>query len=132
MANLEELLRERAALVTEIEEFEKRVEDKKRVLKGLDDGIMAKFDAEGVSSTKIPGLGSFILQTRYYASIPEDRKDVGIAVIKKHYPSLVKESVNSQTLSAWWNEFKKSGETVPQEIVDVIKESMTRFLQWRR
>lgn len=130
--NLEEMLTERARFVTRMEAREAENEKDKGEVKALDDAIMAKYDAEGMTSIKIPGLGSFILSERTFASIPPEKKEAAIPAFKRHFPELVQEVINAQTLGAFVREARKNGAELPAEIIECIKESKTRFMTWRR
>ena len=129
---LNEMLEERAKLVREREALDEKVDEKKKEVKTLDEAVLAKFDAEGTSSVKIPGLGTFGSTERTYASILAEKKEQAMPLFKKHFPDLVTESVNSQTLAAFMKEAKKSGQDLPAEIVECVKVSVVRGLRWNR
>lgn len=131
-SNLETVLKERVALVTAMEVKQQEIDKIKKELAAVDDAICARFEGEGMTSAKIPGLGSFIMQRRTFASILPDRKEDAIAIFKKNYPDLVQETINSQTLGAFWREAKKIGTEIPAEVRSCVKESETKFIQWRR
>lgn len=130
--SLETILKERVALVTAMEVKEQEIEKIKKELAAMDDAVCARFEGEGMTSAKIPGLGSFIMQRRTFASILPDRKADAIPLFEKYFPDLVQKTVNAQTLGAFWREAKKTGTEIPAEIVSCVKESETKFIQWRR
>jgi hypothetical protein len=129
---LESILKMRATLVTAMEVKEQEADALKKELATIDEAVCARFEAEGMTSAKIPGLGSFIMQRRTFASILPDRKVEAIGLFETHYPDLVQKTVNAQTLGAFWREAKKTGTEIPAEIVACVKESETKFIQWRR
>ena len=130
--NLNELLEKRAATVREKESLDEKVDGLKAEIKTLDEAVLARFDAEGMFSTKIPGLGTFSATERVWASIPKDQKEFAIAQFKAHFPDLVVESINAQTLSAFMKDAKANGQELPPEIVQCVKLSPTRGLRWNR
>lgn len=130
--SLENILKTRVAMVTAMEVKEQEMEAIKKELATIDEAVCARFEAEGMTSAKIPGLGSFIMQRRTFASILPDRKVEAIALFEANFPDLVQKTVNAQTLGAFWREAKKTGTVLPAAIVSCVKESETKFIQWRR
>jgi len=126
------MLTMRAAIKTRVEGREEENKKDGKELKELDEAILLKFDNEGVSSMKVPGLGNFISQERTFASIKGDMKDEAIVAFEEHYPDLVKKTINSQTLGAFVREARKQGTTLPENITKCVNEYNTRFIMWRR
>ncbi len=130
--NLNELLEKRAATVREKEGLDEKVDDLKAEIKTLDEAVLAKFDAEGISNAKVPELGTFSMTERVWASIPKEQKERGIELFRKHFPDLVTTSINTNTLSAFMKDAKANGQELPAEIVEIVKLSPTRGIRWNR
>jgi N-acetyl-anhydromuramyl-L-alanine amidase AmpD len=64
---------------------------------------------------------TFYLSNRLHASIPADEKENVIRLFKEHpfYSGLVKESIDSKTLSAWVKERREEGD-MPKEIEEKL------------
>ncbi len=130
--NMREMLVERARLKTLYEEKEEELKDIKKEMNDVDVAAFAKFEAEGITSSKVPGVGNFIMMERINASVPDEMKAVYIERFKKHFPDLVQETINGNTLSAFYRDAKKNSRELPAEIEECLKSSVTRYMQQRR
>lgn len=129
---LEEMLRERARLKALHEEKEAEAAAVKKEMTDVDAAIFARFEAEGIASTKVPGVGNFIMMERMNASVVDERKGDYIERFKRHFPDLVQETINGNTLSAFVRDARKNDRELPPEIEECVKTSVTRYMQQRR
>ena len=130
--NLSELLTARAKVVVELEATEERAKELKKEVANMDNILYEKFVEEGVSSLKVPGLGSFSTRETEYYSIVGEKKEATIAAFKRDFPDLVYETVNANKLSAFMREAKKEGSELPQDILDGTTSYTKRIISWRR
>jgi len=78
--------------------------------------LCAQMEAVGIESFKT-SRGTFYTRSDFYASIPPDNRPVIFEWLRDNdLGSLIKETVNSRTLSATIKEMMAEGETVPAEI----------------
>lgn len=128
---LKELAEKRATLVRKIEGLDDDIEELKKEKVGLDEAMLAKFDAEGVTSFKSE-LGTMSSSEQNFASLSSERREEALVMAKKHIPDLVKESVNTRTLAGYLKEARKNKQEIPAEFLDLIKETTKRVISWRR
>lgn len=114
------------------ETLESELKDKKKELATMEEAILVHFDAEGMTSVKVAGLGNFIAQGQTYFSIKSDKKEGVLEAFKKYAPSLVKETINANSLSAFMREAEKEGQEVPAEIKEGVSSYDKRWISWRR
>lgn len=80
--------------------------------------------ARDVKSVKIEGIGTVGITNRISCSIPD--KDKGFEWLRANeHGSLITETVNSSTLSAFAKEMIEAGEDLPEEIFKVSTSSYT-------
>jgi len=132
MAKVSEILTERSKVVMRLDEIAEEEKKLRAELQAIDEAVIAGFDADGVTSVRVPELGTFVLSKRVYASILPERRTDAMALFKAHFPDLVQETVNGNTLSAFWRSAADSGQEIPKDLADCIKESVQRIVQWRR
>ena len=126
------MLTTRAAIVTRMEGREEENKKDKKELDALDEAVLLRFDNDGVTGVKVPGLGNFSGQRRTFANIKGDMKEEGIRAFKEHYPDMVKETINSNTLGAFVREAEKTGQELPESITKCVNVYVKRFITWRR
>jgi hypothetical protein len=130
--NLNEMLTEYARLDSEscrLEE-EKKKTDKERDTVEL--AIMEQYTNDGITSSRVSGLGSFVKTTMTRASIKADKKSEAIERFKKHFPDLVQETINAQTLSGFVSSSKKNDQEIPAEILECLNVFQKEYISWKR
>jgi hypothetical protein len=130
--NIDDYLREYArldALAVEQEKQFKATSAKRDVIEAQ---VIEKYAMEGVSSLKIEGLGSFPMTTMTRASIKADQSEAGIALMKKYYPDLVKETVNAQTLSGFVSNAIKNQQELPADLMEKLNVFKKQYISWRK
>ncbi len=127
--NMEEMLRQRASVKQKYVDADQLKKDTKKELDDFDAAIFARFEAEGVTSVKIAGLANFVMADKVYASILPDKKEQGMAAIKRHYPDLVNETINGNTLSAFVRDAMKNDRELPADISECLKVSPKKELR---
>jgi len=100
ISSLVDQLRELVKKNNEIKEIEKKLEELKEKRNMYQESIYSAMLDSQVGGIKVDGK-TFYPQSLYWASIPEDIKESGLAQLKSiGLGNLIKLSVNSQTLSA--------------------------------
>lgn len=129
---MEDFVREYARLDSVATQLEEAMKEANKKRDAVEQQIIERFNMEGMTSTKIAGLGTFSMTTMTRASIKADQKEQAILRFKSHYPDMVQETINAQTLSGFVNNSKKNGIDLPVEIVEVINIFQKQHLSWRR
>ena len=126
------MLRERAKLVATKEAADKALDNAKKELAAMDEGVIAKFEAEGMTNCKVADLGTFTMKSRTYWSMKAATKEETMTALRKEYPELVKETVSAQTLSGFMNEARKQGTTLSKEITEGVSGYDKKTVSWNR
>lgn len=129
--SLQKKLTARAELATRVDEKEADFEELKKELKAMDKSLMEMYAIEGVTSLKVPGIGTFTHMTRDNAKILPEKKAEAMAKLKLLYPDLVKETVNGNTFSAFVRQSIKTGQELPADLMALLKVSKSEWIQWR-
>lgn len=134
MEKMEELCEKVATLKTRVAELEGEAKRLKAEYAVLEEKVCDRFMEEGITSTKVAGLGSFSMQTRRFFSIKKEVADDVVAAFKEHYPDLVKETVNGQTLSAFCREMEdnETFDTLSDTIKNGLNRNARRVISYRR
>lgn len=132
LETIEDYVREYARLDEESVRLEEAKKEANRKRETVEQQIVERYTMEGMTSTKISGLGSFILTTMNAPSIPDDKKDAAIAAFKKYYPDMVKETVHPQTLKGFINNALKEGTEIPPDLLENLKIFKKQYITWRK
>ena len=130
--SIEKLLVDHATLQSMVDTKEREFKDAKKELQTLDEAILARFEVEGLTSCKISGLGSFIAGGQEYYSVVKENREEGMDAFRKHFPSMIHETINSSSLSAFMREAKKTGQVLPDEIMKSVTSYEKKWISWRR
>jgi hypothetical protein len=129
--SLDAIVREYAEFRKGVEEADAALDERKAQLKEMEKAVLTHFENEGVASIKVDGLGSFARRSTARVSIPAENKERAIGAIREFAPDLIQETVNSNTLSGWYREAKKSGRDIsPVEPLLSVYED--RGISWTR
>lgn len=130
--NIQEMLEEYALwdeLSAELENAKKEA-DKKR--ETVETAVMLHFENEGMSSAKVAGLGTFSMTSMTRASIKTELKEKAIAAMKLHYPDMVQETVNAQTLSGFVNNSLKNQIEIAPDVMECLSVFKKSYISWRK
>lgn len=132
LVTIEDYLREYARLDLE----ETRLEEARKALAAqrdtIEKQIVEKYTMEGMSSSRVAGLGTFSMSTMTRASIKEDQKETAIRLMKTYYPDMVKETVNAQTLSGFIGNSIKNQQELPADLLATLNVFKKQTLSWRK
>lgn len=132
LTTIEDYLREYARLDEEATRLEEQAKDAARRRDVVETQIIEKYNMEGMSSSRVAGLGSFVMTTMTRASIKADQKDRAIALFKEYFPDLVQETVNAQTLSGFVNNAAKNQQDMPPELLETLNVFKKQYLSWKK
>lgn len=130
--SLETMFRERTELVKKRDDLDFDLKEAKKKLATFDESLDLEYINEGVDSVKVKDLGTLSRSVTIRASIPKERKEELMLKFKEHYPDLVVESVNAQTLSAFVRDAKKSGTEIAGGILEELNIFEQPGFRWTR
>ena len=130
--SIEKLLIDHTTIQALVDVKEREFKDAKKQLQSIDEAILTRFEEEGLTSCKVSGLGSFIAGGQEYYSVVKDNREAGMEAFRKHFPSMIQETINSSSLSAFMREAKKTGQELPEEITKSVTSYEKRWVSWRR
>jgi hypothetical protein len=130
--SIEKLLVDHATLQSKVDIKEREFKDAKKELQTLDEAILTRFEEEGLTSCKVSGLGSFIAGGQEYYSLLKENREAGMEAFREHFPTMIQETINSSSLSAFMREAKKTGQDLPEEITKSVTSYEKKWISWRR
>lgn len=113
------------------EDMDERSKELGKELESIEVAIIGLFEAQGVSSVKIPDLGTFTRTEKLYASLKAETKPEGMQKLKEREPSIVVETVNAQTLSAYVREARRTGQDITW-LDPFLNAYQKKDLSWRK
>lgn len=132
LVTIEDYLREYARLDSEETRLEEARKQEAAKRDAVEKQIVEKYNMEGMTSSKVAGLGTFSMSTMTRASIKEDQKEAAIRLMKEHFPDLVKETINSQTLSGFVGNSIKNDQDLPAALLATLNIFKKQTLSWRK
>lgn len=130
--NAEQKLQEYAFWETLVVELETEMKEAAKQRDTVEVAIMEHFTNEGMTSAKVPGLGTFSKTSSVRASIKADMKEKGLAAFKEFYPDMVQETINAQTLSGFVNNSQKNDIPIEPRVLECLSIFRKEFISWRR
>ena len=125
MRTLAEEAREFATLTKEKRDLQGQLDALNEVLTQREGALLSRFGDEGVESVKIKlGKEAFTLFPRreLWASVVAGMEKSLFRLLRRnHYGDLIKEKVNTQSLSALVREFDQAGKGLPASWAKVVK-----------
>lgn len=132
LETVEDFVREYAKADEFATRLDEAAKDAKRKRETIEMQVIEKYTMEGMTSVRIAGMGSFVLTSMTRASIKEDAKAQALALFKEHFPDLVTETVNAQTLSGFVGRSQKDGIDLPEALMNCLNIFKKQYLSWKK
>jgi len=125
MKTIVEEAREFADMTKRKRDLQSQVDTLTELLTAKEEVLLTRFGDEGLESVKIKlGKEAFTLFPRreiWASPVPGEEKKLFSLLRRNHYGDLIKEKVNTQSLSALVREFDKDGKKLPAAWAKVVK-----------
>lgn len=129
---LKSMFEQRAKLVEARDDLKRKKEFAQKELDTFDESLDLEFLNEGVTSVKVEDLGTLTRIEKVRASILKERKEEGMAAFKQHYPDMVTEVINANTLSAFVSDMIKAGREMPKDIEECLNVYRQPGFRWTK
>jgi hypothetical protein len=125
MKTIVEEAREFADMTRRKRDLQSQVDTLTELLTAKEEALLTRFGDEGLESVKIK-LGKeaftlFPLRQLWASAVPGQEKKLFSLLRRNHYGDLIKEKVNTQSLSALIREIDKDGKNLPPAWQKVVK-----------
>jgi len=125
MSTLAEEAREFAALTRQKRDLQAQLDSLNESLTQKEEALLVRFGDEGVESVKVNvGKEKFTLFPRrevWANVVPGGEKKLFTLLRRNHYGDLIRQRVNTQSLSALIREMEQSGKGLPATWASVVK-----------